>query len=334
MISSDQAKEQEIVVEEINHLSKEVQAEMIADSFASISQEYNELETKDIKFPPFNKEDIPYISVKTVEKCLNGIQTNKATNKNDIPSIIFKKFSKFICEPTANLINACIQQGQWPDIFKCEVVTPVPKVFPPTQINDLRNISGLLTLNKIAEKCIAELMIHDMKHKLDPTQYANQKGISLQHYLINMLNRILTTLDNSSKGEAKAVIATFVDWKQAFPRQCPKLGIEAFIANGIRPSLTPMLLSYFQKRNMTVKWKGVYSKIRKLNGRGPQGGTFGILEYLSQSNDNADTMNEEDRFKFVDDLTVLEIINLITMEISSSDLYAHVPSDIPPTIIT
>ena len=63
LISSDQAKEQDIVVEEINHLSKEVQAEMIADSFASISQEYKELETKDIKFPPFNKEDIPYISV-------------------------------------------------------------------------------------------------------------------------------------------------------------------------------------------------------------------------------------------------------------------------------
>ena len=42
-------------------------------------------------------------------------------------------------------------------------------------------------------------------------------------------------------------------------------------------------------------------------------------------------MNEEDRFKFVDDLTVLEIINLLLMEISSYDLYAHVPSDIPTT---
>ena len=50
---------------------------------------------------------------------------------------------------------------------------------------------------------------------------------------------------------------------------------------------------------------------------------------MSQSNDNANTVNEEDRFKFVDDLTVLEIINLLLMEISSYDLYAHVPSDIP-----
>ena len=329
LVSSNQTKEQEIVVEEIDHLSKEVQAEMIAESFASISQEYKELETKDINFPPFSKEDIPIISVKTVENCLNEIQVNKATNKNDIPAVLFKKFSKFLCEPIANLINACLQQGQCPDVFKCEVVTPVPKVFPPTKIDDLRNISGLLTINKVAEKCIAPIMIADMKKKLDPTQYANQKGISMQHYLINMLNRILTSLDNSSKGEAKAVIATLVDWKQAFPRQCPKLGIEAFIAVGIRPSLIPMLVNYFQNRNMTVKWKGIYSRIRKLNGGGPQGGTFGILEYLSQSNDNANNVNESDRFKFVDDLTILEIINLLTIEISSYDFYSHVPSDIP-----
>ena len=136
-------------------------------------------------------------------------------------------------------------------------MTPVPKVFPPTKIEDLRNISGLITLNKIYEKCIAELMISDMKEKLDPTQYANQRGVSMQHYLIKMLNRILTSLDNRSKGETKAVIATLIDWKQAFPRQCPKLGIEAFIEVGIRPSLIPMLVSYFQNRNMTVKWKGV-----------------------------------------------------------------------------
>ena len=73
-------------------------------------------------------------------------------------------------------------------------------------------------MNKIAEKCISELMIADMKHNLDPTQYANQKCISMQHYLINILNRILTSLDHSCKGEAKAVIATLIDWKQAWEK--------------------------------------------------------------------------------------------------------------------
>ena len=64
-------------------------------------------------------------------------------------------------------------------------------------------------------------------------------------------------------------------------------------------------------------------------GGGPQGATFGVLEYLAQSNDNAEMVKPEDRYKFVDDLTALEIINLLCIQITSYDFYSHVPSDIP-----
>ena len=39
---------------------------------------------------------------------------------------------------------------------------------------------------------------------LDPAQYANQQGVSLHHYLIKMINFILTDTDNSKKGEGNA----------------------------------------------------------------------------------------------------------------------------------
>ena len=84
------------------------------------------------------------------------------------------------------------------------------------------------------------------------------------------------------------------------------LGVESFIKNGVRPALIPVLVNYFQDRV-----------------------TLGILEYLSQSNNNADFLKISDRFKFVDDLTVLEIIDLLTVGITSYNIRAHVPSDIP-----
>ena len=59
------------------------------------------------------------------------------------------------------------------------------------------------------------------------------------------------------------------------------------------------------------------------------GATMGIWEYLSQTNNNADCVPEEDRFKFVDDLTALEIINLLNVGLSSYNFRSHVPSDIP-----
>ena len=99
--------------------------------------------------------------------------------------------------------------------------------------------------------------------------------------------------------------------------------------NGVRPSLIPVLVSYFQGRRMKVKWHGRLSTARDLNGGGPQGSTFGIWEYLAQSNDNCDWISEEDRFKFVDDLSFIEIINLLNLGLASYNFHSHIPSDIP-----
>ena len=89
-------------------------------------------------------------------------------------------------------------------------------------------------------------------------------------------------LDNSSKKEAYAILATLIDWKQDCPRQCPKQGVESFMKNGVRPSLIPLLVNYFQGRQMKVKWHDHMSSERDLNGGGPQGSTFGLCVYLSQ----------------------------------------------------
>ena len=59
------------------------------------------------------------------------------------------------------------------------------------------------------------------------------------------------------------------------------------------------------------------------------GASLGNWEFLSQTNDNADCVPEDDRFKFVDDLTTIEIINLLTSGISSFYVKSQVPSDIP-----
>ena len=77
------------------------------------------------------------------------------------------------------------------------------------------------------------------------------------------------------------------------------------------------------------KWHGCRSVPRKINGGGPQGATLGLLEYLSQSNHSADMVNKDDRFKFIDDLSVLEIVNLLTVGLTSFNLRQQVPSDVP-----
>lgn len=259
---------------------------------------------------------------------LTQLKTNKSTVPGDLPAKVIKHFAAYLAEPLADIINTAVKRGEYPQIYKFEVCTPIPKVQPTETISQLRNISGLLNFDKIMEKLISNLMVADMAAKLDPAQYGNQRGISIQHYLVKLVHSILTALDKNSKREKFAAVVSLIDWKDAFPRQCPKLGIKSFLKNGVRASLIPVLVSYFQGRQMIVKWHGCKSKPKNINGGGPQGSIFGILEYLSQSNDNADMVPSSDRFKFVDDLSTLEIIELISIGLSHYNLKKHVPSDI------
>ena len=115
---------------------------------------------------------------------------------------------------------------------------------------------------------------------------------------------------------------------QAFSRQCHTLGVQSFLHNVVRSSLAPLLISYFTDRKMRVKWHGKVSEVRDLPGGGAMGAMLGIWEYLSQTNHNADCVPIEDRFKFVDDLSTLEIINLLNVGLSSFNAKLQVPSDI------
>ena len=59
---------------------------------------------------------------------------------------------------------------------------------------------------------------------------------------------------------------------------------------------------------MKVKFNGEMSEFLTLIGGGPQGTLVGGLEYLAQSNDNADVVPPEDRYKYIDDLSVLQLV--------------------------
>ena len=192
----------------------------------------------------------------------------------------------------------------------------------------MRKISGSKNLSKIFESLISDHIISDIKPNIDHAQYGNRKGLSITHYLVNMIHKILTILDSNSSEEKPAVIAQLIDWSQAFDRQDSKQVVEAFIKNGLRSSLVPIVSSFFQERVMTVKWHGCLSSTRKLPGGNPQGSTLGLLGYDVNSNDSAEHVPPDLKYKFVDDLSILEKLNLLLVGLSSYNFRYHVASDI------
>jgi hypothetical protein len=89
-ITSDQ-KDQQINIEEINHLSDQEQAEIIAEKFSSIQYEYEPLKSEDISVPPFSEKDIPQFHRSQVWLHLTQLNMNKATVPGDLPAKLIKQ---------------------------------------------------------------------------------------------------------------------------------------------------------------------------------------------------------------------------------------------------
>ena len=167
--------------------------------------------------------------------------------------------------------------------------------------------------------------MEDVCDNIDIGQFGGQPGIGTEHMIVCFMDRILQLLDTHP--DRSAVIATCLDWSAAFDRQDPTLAILKFIKMGVRPSLIPLLSSYLTDRKMKVKFNSEMSEFMSLVGGGPQGTLVGGLEYLVQSNDNADIVRPEDRFKYIDDLSLLQLV-LLSGLLTDYNFYQHVASDV------
>ena len=258
MSTVDQTKEDVIEVEELMEFSNQIQAEKIADHYSLISNQYDPIKLEDFKSEGHDSKSLPLLEPYQVYLKMKKMKKKSSTVLNDVPWKVIFEFSVELAEPLCHIFNSSIIDGVWPDSWKQEIVTPVPKVFPPKKPKDLRKISGTKNFSKIFEAVLSDTINQDIQSSIDPAQYGN----------------------------------------------------------------------FFQDRRMIVKWHGCVSTERDLPGGVPQGSLFGNLQYKVSSNDNANHVDPQMKYKFVDDLSLLEKINLIIAGISSYNFKQHVASDI------
>ena len=249
----------------------------------------------------------------------------KSTLPIDLPENLKKEFSPELALPLSNIINASLTQQKFPELWKFEWVCPVPKVSNPKFIKDLRKISCTSDYSKVYEDFLKEFILEDICDNVDVGQFGGQRGTGTDHMIVCLVNRVLQLLDTHR--DQSAVIAATIDWAAAFDRQDPTLAIKSFIEIGVRPALIPILISYIDDRKMQVRFNGELSDILSLIGGGPQGTLIGQIMYLVQTNSNADCVDKTDRFKYIDDLSILQIVCLAGL-VKQYNFHEHVASDV------
>ncbi len=200
--------------------------------------------------------------------------------------------------------NKCLQEGVFPTVWKTAAIIPVPKVPKPQTANDLRPIALTPIFGRVFESFLARWLREDFEPELDPQQYGNVKGISTSHYLVDLLNDTIKDLE--SPGTFSTLCA--IDFTKAFDRINHTVAIHKIIDSGVRSSIIPTISSFLSDRNQCVKLQGHLSDPKSITCGVPQGTKCGPIIFTIVVNDAAITADK--RWKFVDDLTLGETINV------------------------
>ncbi|XP_030844668.1 uncharacterized protein LOC115925216 [Strongylocentrotus purpuratus] len=244
----------------------------------------------------------PVIDRRRVYKRLCGISTAKACHPNDPPSRLLKEFAYELSEPLTTLFNLCLSQGCFPDIWKHASISAIPKTNPVTSYDQLRPISITPTLARIFEGFLADWIMSSIRPFVDHRQFGNLRGSSVTHYLVSLLDTIHRGLD---KGGTLANLCV-VDFSKAFDHVNHTIVMNKLIDLGVDHSIIPTICSFLSNRAQTVRYHGKSSQQQAITCGVPQGIRLGPVLFLVLINDAA--LESDNRWKYVDDLTIVEVL--------------------------
>ena len=322
----DQMNAGKIDVKSLRGLSDKEAAAAVAQSFAAVSQEYSPLDREQLPaFLPAGRPE--QVSVFQVLERIKKLGKTKSTLPIDLPDRLRIECAIDLAEPLTDIINSCLRTGQFPVAWRREWVTPVPKPKRMEDVEtckDLRKIASTSDSAKIFESFLRDWITEDIGANIDINQFAGKTGVGTEHMIVWMMDRVLKLLDQPGMS---AVVAASVDWSDAFSRTDPTKTVQKLIRMGLRPSIIPIIIEFLEDRVMSLKFNGEESPLFHLIGGGPQGSWNGQNCHLTASNDNTDFVNQEDRFKYCDDVNILELI-MIGAILTQYNFYEHVASDI------
>ena len=284
-------------------------AELVNDYFVDITTTYEPLCADQL--PAFlPAEDIPFeIMPWQVAHKLAHLRQNMAVPTDDIPILLMKEFSVELAIPLSHIYNESLKQGKFPSPWKRAMVIPIPKKTSPESPADLRPISLTPTFGKVMEQFMVPLMTADIRQQVDKRQYGNIKGASTAHYLITFMHSLLSELETSGK----LFSAVMYDFKKGFDLIDHTVLMQKALTMGLRPNFAQWLADFLRGRSQQVlmpdgttsAWKEVHCGI-------PQGTLVGPLAFLVMINDAAS--EEENRLKYVDDLTIYQSCPINTIQ--------------------
>ena len=244
-------------------------AEKLADHFNAVSKEFDGIEPDQI--PDSFSAPVHLLGVQEVADRLVAFRKPKSMVSGDIFPQLVSRAAPWLAIPLTDIYNKISSGQSWPSDWKKEYVTPIPKKAHPEGPNDLRNISCTKLFSKIYESFVLSWLTGQAS--LRPNQYGGVKGLGTEHFLLNLWQNVLESLDD----QRSASLLTSIDYSKAFNRLDFVCCLKALKAKGVSKELLNIVASFLSGRSMTVKVGSVNSQPKTVEGGVPQGSLLGVF---------------------------------------------------------
>lgn len=211
--------------------------------------------------------DFEYVTKDTVYETLLTFDSN-ATGVDGICLKFLLSSCPHILPYVTHIINYCFETCTFPDLWKIATVTAVPKCNNPSTLNDLRPISILCLLSKLAEKIMNnQLKLYlDLHNILPANQSGFRKDFSCSTALLHVTDDILKATD-----EGKLTVLILLDFSKAFDRVNHELLLKILGYYGLSCEAVRFLKEYLTSRKQCVRVGDECSDLLNIISGVPQG---------------------------------------------------------------
>ena len=185
-----------------------------------------------------------------------------SSSLEDIPSLILKLSKHQLSKYLSELFNLCIDQGEFPDVFKISRITPVHKKGPRNIVENYRPVCVLPNISKLFDHLIHTrinnfFICNDF---LSDNQYGFRKNKNTELAILELINKIIPSIESKS-----FCICIFLDYRACFDTISREMLVRKLERYGLRGVGLDLVKAYFADRYQDVRYKKQKSSLSPQN---------------------------------------------------------------------
>lgn len=280
------------------------QPNLLNNFFANISTDtaYNSSDIDSLRMPSDEKVCETQFSEIFIERQLRLLKKT-SPGYDGIPAWLLKGCSYELAHIVSYILNFSLNNGCLPSSWLTAIVTPVPKVSVPRNIDEFRPISVTPILSRLCERLLVKQYLYpSIPRGLISDQFAYKPTGSTSCALVKMFDFVTASIDANP---GKPVRGLLVDFSKAFDTVNHLIILKKLKTLNLPPNIFNWIISFLSNRCQITKINGVTSNKAIINRGIVQGSVLGPYLFLIMISDLKPLHKTSCLIKYADDLTLL-----------------------------